>query len=185
MAEKAPATWQDVSDALAALETRQASFRCQLGALQQRAQSTSRQGQIQKLQLNFAARVVQLQRQGEILRSQSTRACRQAVRSRSLAAQAQRASKAAQLESQELRGALQGLGDALDAKTREAASCRREAQALRQQLQQRERRSAANDGRLQKQEELLEEAASALSGLLSKKLEDHEDPDLRLSSAGC
>jgi hypothetical protein len=184
MAEKAPATWQDVSDALAALETRQASFRCQLGALQQRAQSSSRQGQIQKLQLNFAARVVQLQRQGEILRSQSTRACRQAVRSRSLAAQAQRASKAAQLESQELRGALQGLGDALDAKTREAASCRREAQALRQQLQ-RERRSAANDGRLQKQEELLEEAASALSGLLSKKLEDHEDPDLRLSSAGC
>lgn len=184
MAEKAPATWQDVSDALAALETRQASFRCQLGALQQRAQSSSRQGQIQKLQLNFAARVVQLQRQGEILRSQSTRACRQAVRSRSLAAQAQRASKAAQLESQELRGALQGLGDALDAKTREAASCRREAQALRQQLQ-RERRSVANDGRLQKQEELLEEAASALSGLLSKKLEDHEDPDLRLSSAGC
>ena len=184
MAEKAPATWQDVSDALAALETRQASFRCQLGALQQRAQSSSRQGQIQKLQLNFAARVVQLQRQGEILRSQSTRACRQAVRSRSLAA-AQRASKAAQLESQELRGALQGLGDALDAKTREAASCRREAQALRQQLQKRERRSAANDGRLQKQEELLEEAASALSGLLSKKLEDHEDPDLRLSSAGC
>mmetsp|Transcript_11432 Transcript_11432/g.19323 ORF Transcript_11432/g.19323 Transcript_11432/m.19323 type:complete len:184 (-) Transcript_11432:148-699(-) len=183
MDEKAPATWQDVSDALAALETRQASFRCQLGALRQ-AQSSSRQGQIQKLQLNFAARVVQLQRQGEILRSQSTRACRQAVRSRSLAVEAQRAAKAAQLESQELRGALQGLGDALDAKTREAESCRREAQALRQQLQQRERRSVANDGRLQKQEELLDEAASALS-LLSKKLKDHEDPDLRLSSAGC
>ena len=184
MADKAPATWQDVSDALAALETQQASLRCQLGALQQRARSSS-QGQTQKLQLNFAARVVQLQRQGEILRSQSTRACRQAVRSRSLAAQAQRAAKAAQLESQELRGALQGLGDALDAKTREAESCRREAQALRQQLQQRERRSAANDGRLQKQEELLEEAASALSSLLSKKLEDHEEPDLRLSSVGC
>ena len=83
--------------------------------------------------------MVQLQRQGEILRSQSTRACRQAVRSRSIAMKAKEAAEEANVESQQMRFTLQGLGDALDLKTQEAEDARRECENLREKLQLQER----------------------------------------------
>lgn len=169
------ATWQDVSNALSALETRQASLRSKLLELHQKQEAKTREtnqnGQndqeIMKLKLNYAARMVQLQRQGEILRSQSTRACRQAVRSRSIAVKAKEAAEEAKVESQQMRFTLQGLGDALDLKTKEAEDARRECEILREKLQLQERRSIKNDEDLQKQEILLEEAAAALNCFMS------------------
>lgn len=168
MAEDGKATWQDVSDALANLETRQASLRSQLAAVQHRARWTNKESET-KLKLNFAARLVQLQRQSQVLRSQSIRACRQVARSRSIAVKAKEAEAVAQVESQQLRCAVEGLGDALDAKTREAETFRCECEDLRRRLQLQERRTLANDLRLQQQEDLLEEAAVALGGFISHR----------------